>query len=131
MTQNHFLIAEQSRNFSPGMFTGKEINLRCKWISVQAATQIFCKKWLKEYLSSLTIRKTWKYYYRNTETNNLVLLKEGNISRSHYPLDRVKMYPGKDGAVKTVKVKLSNNMLVRPVGKVCLMEEYTLEKSTS
>ena len=53
-TPNHFLIGEQSVNFSPGTFTDEEINLRR---SVQAAIQIFCKRWLKEYLPSLTIRK--------------------------------------------------------------------------
>ena len=57
LTPNHFLIGEVSPNFSPGIFTDKEINLRRKWRSVQAATQIFWKRWLNEYLPSLTIRK--------------------------------------------------------------------------
>ena len=132
LTPNHFLIGEVSPNFSPGIFTDKEINLRHKWRSVQAATQTFWKRWLNEYLPSLTVRKKWNYHYRNIETNDLVLLKEDNVPRSHYPLARViNTYPGKDRVVRTVKVKTPSNTLVRPVGKICLMEEYSPEKSTS
>ena len=118
--------------FTRNIHKDKEINLRRKWRSVQAATQIFWKRWLNEYLPSLTFRKKWNYHYRNIETNDLVLLKEDNVPRSHYPLARViKTYPGKDGVVRTVKVKTPSNTLVRPVGKICLMEKYSPEKSTS
>ena len=37
-------------------------------------------------------------------------------------------YPGKDGVVRTVKVKTPSNTLVRPVGKICVMEKYTPQK---
>ena len=132
LTPNHFLIGELSPNFSPGIFTDKEINLQHKWRSVQAVTQIFWKTWLKKYLPSLAIRKKWNYHYRNIKTNDLVLLKEDNVPRSHHPLARItKTYPGKDGVVRTVKVKTPSNTLVRPVGKICLMEKYSPEKSTS
>ena len=40
LAHNHFLIGELTPNFLPGIFTDKEINLRCKWRSVQAVTQI-------------------------------------------------------------------------------------------
>ena len=82
--------------------------------------QTFSKTRLKKYLRLLTIRKKCNYHYRNIETNDLVLLKEDNVSRSHYLQARViKTYPGKDGVVRTVKVKTPNNILVRLVGKIC------------
>ena len=87
---------------------------------------------IKEYLPSLTIRKKSNYHHRNIKTNDLVLLKEENVLRSHYPLARViKLYPGKDGVVRTVKVKTPSNTLVRPVGKICSIGKYSPEKSTS
>ena len=132
LTPNHFLIGELSPNFSPGIFRDKEINLQREWRSVQAATQTFWKIWLKEYLPSLKIRKKCNHHYRNIETNNLVLLKEDNVMQSHYPLAHViKTYPGKDGVVRTVKVKTPGNTLVHPARKICLMEKYTPGKFTA
>ena len=121
-----------SPNFSPEIFRDREINLQRQWRSVQTATQTFWKIRLKEYLSSLKIRKKWNHHYRNIETNDLVLLNEDNIMQSHYPLARViKTYPGKDGVVRTFKVKTPGNTLVCPARKICLKEKYTPEEFTA
>ena len=43
--------------------------------------------------------------------------------RSNWPLGRiVKLYPGKDGIVRSVKVKTPNSELIRPSRQLYLLE---------
>ena len=43
---------------------------------------IFRKKWIKEYLPSLTKRQKWTSHLRNIKVGNLVIIAEDNIERS-------------------------------------------------
>ena len=45
--------------------TGKFTNLCAKWKATQAMVDIFWKKWIKEYLPSLTKRQKLTSYLRN------------------------------------------------------------------
>ena len=55
-TPNHLLIGSSSSKFRPANFNNNEINLK-KWRSVQAASDMFWKRWVREYPPSLSIRK--------------------------------------------------------------------------
>ena len=60
---------------------------------------------------------------KNLKFGDLVIIQSENIPMSHWPLGRIiETYPGKDGIVRTVKVKTPNNELIRPSGKLCLLE---------
>ena len=59
LTPNHLLIGSSSSNCSPGKFNSDEINLRKKWCSVQAASDMFWKCWVHKYLPLLSIHKKW------------------------------------------------------------------------
>ena len=123
LTPNHFLIGECS-DFSPTEISDKSLNLRKKWKVVQAASQIFWKRWIHEYLPLLTIRRKWNNQIRNIKIGDLVLLKSDNVPRSHWPLARItNTFPGRDDIVRTVELKTPNAVLVRPVGKICLLEK--------
>ena len=51
------------------------------------------------------------------------MLSVDQTPRSHWPLGRiVEVYPGKDGIVRSVKVKTPNNELIRPSGQLYLLE---------
>ena len=54
LTPNHSLIGEASPIQSPGNFGEHEISLRRKWSSVQAATEMFWRRWVRGYLPILT-----------------------------------------------------------------------------
>ena len=45
--------------------------------------------------------------------------------RNYWPLGRIlKAYPGRDGLVRSVRVKTVNGELVRPTEKLCLLEGH-------
>ena len=88
-------------------------------------TNIFWKKWITEYLPTLNKRNKWTNQdIRNIQKGDLVILVEDNIERSKWPLARVvETYPGKDEIIRSAKVKTTSSELVRPVAKLCLLEE--------
>ena len=82
----HFLLGLPSFNPSPRDFNDSQINLRTKWKAVQAATNMFGRRWTKEYLPTLVSQKKWTNKSRNLEVGDLVMLSVDHTPRSHWPL---------------------------------------------
>ena len=132
LTPNHILLGHSSSNHAPGVFRDDEINYRKKWRAVQAATNMFWSRWLKEYLPKLVQRRKWNYPTRNLHVGNLAVIQTDNIPSSHSLLGRIiETYSGVDRVIRTVKVKTPSNELLRPGQKLCLLEKANKEKLIS
>ena len=80
----------------------------------------FWNRWLHEYLSNLTVRQKWPNRKQPLKVNDVVLVADDNIPRNSWILGKVeKVFPGRDGLVRTVKVRTSRSLLSRPVQKIC------------
>ena len=78
---------------------------------------------MQEYLPTLQIRGKWRKVLPNPKPNALVLLIDDNVPRGHWNLGRVlEVYPGLDGMVRTAKVKTKDSVFIRPIQKLCLLE---------
>ena len=121
LTPNHLLIGEPSTNQSPGNFGEHEVSLRKKWRSVQAATEMFWRRWVHEYLPILTIRQKWNSKSRNFKVGDLVIVIMKDMLRSHWPMGRVlETYGGSNNVVCVVKLKTASGEMIRPTSKIAL-----------
>ena len=60
---------------------------------------------------------------RSLEIGDLVLIADENIHRGKWPLGKVvDVFRGKDGYVRSTKVKTGLTVLTRPVTKLCFLE---------
>ena len=110
LTPNHFFTGERN-NLSPTEISDQNVNLRKKWKVVQAASKIFWKQWIHEYLPLLTIRCKWNNQIRNIKID-FVLFKSDSVPRSHWSLVRItNIFPGQDNIVRTVKLKTAESYL--------------------
>ena len=124
LTPNHFLTGKLTKYFQSKEFTSSNLNSRKRWRSVQALANMFWARFIKEYLPTLQQRKKWNKIIRNFMVNDIVLVKDENVPRSYLPLARIiDVHKGNDGIVRSCKLKLGNNTLVRPCDKLCLLEE--------
>ena len=122
LTPAHFLMQRKSICLPPGVFE-KADQYRRKWKQVQLLADLFWKRWVHEYLPTLQIRGKWRKTLPNLKRNALVLLVDDNVPRGHWNLGRVlEVYPGPDGMVRTVKVKTKDSVFIRPIQKLCLLE---------
>lgn len=59
LTPNHFLIGRNSPNINVTSADPTKTNLKTKWKAVQAATDMFWKRWVLEYLPTITEGRKW------------------------------------------------------------------------
>ena len=124
LTSSHFLVGEIGGRFAPEALDREQTyNPRKRWHRVQQLLGQFWKRWRKEFLPSLNVRKKWFHPRHNLKEGDVVLMVEPNASRGEWPLGRiVEAYPGDDGLVRVVKVKAKNKEYLRPVHRLCPLE---------
>ena len=123
LTPNHFVMGRKSNYLGTMYESSNDVSIKTKWRAVEAALNMFWKRWLKEYLPSLTARKKWNYNIRNIRIGDLVLLCDKNVKRANWDLARVTaVHPGNDDIVRVITVRTKNGTYKRPVGSVAPLE---------
>ena len=124
ITPSHLLQQRQGMSLPPGEFHKADIHSRKQWRRGQLLASHFWNRWIREYLPLLQERKKWILKRRNLAVNDLVLVVTEKLPRGHWLLGRVvKVFPGPDGLVRTAEVKTKNSTFLRPISKLCLLEE--------
>jgi hypothetical protein len=124
LTPNHFLHGVYSSVVPPDQCDPSEIDSRKRWRQAQVLSDHLWRRWLLEYLPSLNVRHKWIKEQRDHIVGDLVLVIDSNRPRGQWSLGRVQeVMPSKDGKIRTVKVKTGQGVYVRPVAKICLLEE--------
>ena len=112
LTPNHFLIGTRPLYFNPNIICEK-IHSRIRWKAVKALSKMFWDCFVKEYLLSSQIQAKWNKKTRSLTINDMVLVKDENLTRLQWKLGRViEVYTGRDGAVCSAKIKLSETTLI-------------------
>lgn len=89
---------------------------KSQWRYVQTLADEFWRKWEREYLSALQVRRKWK-------EGIVVLLEESDSPRNHWQIARVtKTFSSADGHVREVEVRVVRgdtvSHYVRPIHKL-------------
>lgn len=84
---------------------------------------VFWKRWTREYLPILQVRQKWQIVGRNLAKDDIVLVADKSSPRNCWPLGRIlEVYPGRDGLIRSARLKTGNGELVRPIEKLCILE---------
>ncbi|KAL9961530.1 hypothetical protein ACROYT_G030487 [Oculina patagonica] len=123
LTPNHFLLQMKVSGLPPGLFVKEDHLGRKQWRKVQYLADVFWKRWINEYLPSLTERGKWLRDQRKVRVGDLVLVLEENVPRNKWTVGRVtEVFEGRDSKVRSAKVKTSSKELLRPIVKLCLLD---------
>lgn len=93
-------------------------NLRILWKDRQRALDMFWRRWTKEYLNDLrSTSSTRASECKTIKEGDIVLLRETMIPRQLWKMGRVtQVFPGRDGNVRSCKLKLpGGNIVKRPI----------------
>ena len=124
LTPNHLLLLREGPSLPPGEFS-KHDEFRRRRRHVQHLANVFWKKWVRLYLPILQRRDKWHTVQPNLGVGDLVLIADENTPRNLWPLGLVdSVYHGRDGLVRTVKVRTHSTLLVRPITKLVMLEAY-------
>ena len=117
LTPNHFLLQRPYNSLPPGIFPStKPANMK-SWKNVQQFLNHIWRRLVREYLPTLIKRPKWTENVGNSlKVNDVVWILKDFTPRGIWPLGRVeKVFPGRDGNNRVVKVKTAYGTFVRPV----------------
>ena len=124
LTPNHILTMKRIPVLPPGLFEKSDLYLKKRWRQVQYISDLFWKRWLREYLPLLQERQKWSKERRNIVTGDIVLIADATAPRGSWLMGRVlETYPDGKGLVRSARVKTRTSTLERPVTKLCLLHE--------
>ncbi|XP_052250735.1 uncharacterized protein LOC127857971 [Dreissena polymorpha] len=117
------LLMKSNLSIPRGVFPADDTYSRRWWKQIQYLSDVFWKRWVKEYLPTLQIRQKWQRKTRKLQAGDIVLVADDNIPRGQWPLGRVtEVFKGRDGLVRKCKVQTRCTHLLRPITKLCLLE---------
>ncbi|XP_067942833.1 uncharacterized protein [Watersipora subatra] len=109
VTPNMILTERKEPTAPPPGDFDEAIYCHARWKRVQWVAQEFLRKWKLEYLDNITRRQTWTKVEDNLKVRDVVLIVESNEPRNMWQIGRVEdVFPGKDGLVRKVTVRLGN-----------------------
>ncbi|XP_075157943.1 uncharacterized protein LOC142231210 [Haematobia irritans] len=130
ITPNHFLVGSSSGMKPLSMCDDRGIVLRQNWLTSQQYGNIFWKKWLAEYLPSLTCRSKWHEKPKPLEKGDLVIIVDSSLPRNVWLRGRVlETRLARDGQVRSAKVQTQRGIMERPATKLAILD-VALEKES-
>ena len=122
LTPNHLLLVRDNQSVPWGVFCDGD-TYRKHWRHVQHLATLFWRRWIKEYLPELQRRQKLVKDEPNLTVGDLVLLLDENSPRGSWPLGLVnEISVGRDGLVRSVRVKTATTEFVRPIPKLVVLE---------
>ena len=115
-------LIKSTPQVSPDVFSQGDM-FRKRWRYTQYLAYIFWRRYLNEYFPELQRRHKWHNKKANVKIGDLVLVMHENTPRRLWPLGLVlQCNIGRDGLIRSVRLKTRSTELVRLVSKLILLE---------
>ncbi|KAL0832560.1 hypothetical protein ABMA28_000762 [Loxostege sticticalis] len=122
LTPNHLLLGTASNTTRLGTFSERDLCTKKQWRIVQALADLFWRRWIKEYLSTLQTRQKWTEAVTPLKPGDVVIILDNTLPRNVWPKGVIeRVYPGADGQVRIADVKTSHGILRRPATKIAVL----------
>jgi hypothetical protein len=123
LTPSHFLVVHLGGQFASETGPEEVFNPKKRWRRIQQLITQFWKRWRKEFIPSLNVRRKWFNPKRELAAGDVVILFEPNAKRGEWPLGRVmETYRGADDLIRVVKVRVGDHKYIQPVHRLCPLE---------
>ncbi|XP_053686561.1 uncharacterized protein LOC128736105 [Sabethes cyaneus] len=123
LTPNHFLLGSSSGSKPLVPYNDSLATLTNSWRTSQIYANLFWKRWLQEYLPSISRRTKWHYPVKPIQIGDVVIITDPDLPRNSWPKGRVvDVKRGKDGQVRSATVKTAVNVYERPAVKLAVLD---------
>lgn len=132
LTPNHFLLGSSNGTKPPCALDLDGPELRQAWKENQRLTELFWKRFVKDYLPTLTRRTKWIEPVKPLEIGNIAIDFDPAYPRNSYPkvriIDRIM---DSTGQVRRVRVQFAkSSMLWRPASSIGRLDVYPETNAT-
>ncbi|XP_075164705.1 uncharacterized protein LOC142237217 [Haematobia irritans] len=125
LTPNHFLIGRGNVAPTPSVDKpdDKLFSLKKQWRIARSLRDRFWKRWVVEYLPTLTRRVKWCEKTTPIKVGDVVFICDPNLPRSQWRRGLVTcVHAGTDGVVRRADVKTATGSLQRAVSKLAVLD---------
>ncbi|XP_054091903.1 uncharacterized protein LOC105220591 [Zeugodacus cucurbitae] len=125
LTPNDFILGAANTAQTPiaDVDLEKTCLLRKQWRIARQLRDHFWKRWITEYLPTLTRRVKWCQRTKPLKEGDLVFICDPNVPRREWCRGRVeKVYPGIDGEVRRADIRTSGGLKRRAVSKLAVLD---------
>ncbi|XP_055622986.1 uncharacterized protein LOC129766479 [Toxorhynchites rutilus septentrionalis] len=123
LTPNHFILLSSSGvKQSEKLPTKESDGLRSVWKFCQYLLDQFWRRWIREYLPTITRRTKWHDNVKPINEGCLVLIVDGAVRNRWIRGKVVNVIHGKDGIVRQADVQTANGILRRPAVKLAVLD---------
>ncbi|XP_054763530.2 uncharacterized protein LOC129270153 [Lytechinus pictus] len=124
LTPNHLILMKSQPVLPPTLTRETDTYARRRWKQVQYLSDIFWRRWMREYLPQLQQRQKWVEPQRSLQVGDLVLVVDQTLPRNSWLLGRVtQVYADDEGLVRKAEVKTKLGVYLRPISKLCFILE--------
>ncbi|XP_053691178.1 uncharacterized protein LOC128739706 [Sabethes cyaneus] len=134
LTPNHFLVGSTNGLKPLVPYTDCPLMLQRSWRASDALANLFWKRWVAEYLPTITRRTKWFYPAKPIAVGAVVVVVDPNMPRNCWPKGRVlSVKTSTDGQVRSVKtstdgqvrsavIQTANGIYERPAVKLAVID---------
>ncbi|GBN68689.1 hypothetical protein AVEN_10876-1 [Araneus ventricosus] len=120
LTPSMFLIENRSSNTGDiEQLNSSSLNKRIKY-RIKLLKDLR-QRFKKEYLGQL-VQKHNEKHSRNPQVGEIVLAGDDNKKRLFWVLAKIELIPGRDGKIRTVKLKTQHGTVLRPIQRIYPLE---------
>ncbi|XP_055612123.1 uncharacterized protein LOC129758602 [Uranotaenia lowii] len=123
LTPNHLLIGSSDGSKPPIAYDDSSYALKHTWRMSQVYANRFWRRWVDEYLPTLTRRTKWFNRVKPIEEGDIVIIVDETLPRNCWPKSRVvHAIRSKDGQVRRALVQTATGVLERPAVKIAVLD---------
>ncbi|XP_058451844.1 uncharacterized protein LOC131430702 [Malaya genurostris] len=132
LTPNHFLLLSSSGVAQPLKTFGEQrLALRSNWNLCRSMVDQFWRRWVREYLPTITRRTKWFADVESIKPNDLVIVVDESI-RNGWKRGRVlEVIEGADGRARRAVVQTDGGIMRRPVAKLARLDLERCKSGTN
>ena len=114
LTPLHFLVGHS--RVATALEATPEGGLHRRWQLLQDLMKRIWKRWLREIVARANLERKWHRDSASVTVGKILMMLDESLPRTQWPLGRVvATYPGKDGKVRVVDVKVKGKVYKRSV----------------
>ncbi|XP_065178471.1 uncharacterized protein LOC135809125 [Sycon ciliatum] len=117
LTPLHFLVGHS--RVATALEATPEGGLHRRWQLLQDLMKRIWKRWLREIVARANLETKWHRDSASVTVGKILMMLDESLPRTQWPLGRVvATYPGKDGKVRVVDVKVKGKVYKRSVHRL-------------
>ncbi|XP_055910918.1 uncharacterized protein LOC129945285 [Eupeodes corollae] len=123
LTPNHFLLGSSNGSKPLGECKDEGIILKQNWMMAEQLSNSFWRRWIREYLPTLTRRTKWFQHTKPISVDDIVIIIDENNAKNEWPKGRVlELNTSRDGKIRSVVIQTKSGVYVRPVSKLAVLD---------